>query len=118
MTAIHGFSGSFPDFVRGTTKPVKMNLKDTDVTGYMGYFSMSLKLNCATPDLEIEMPPTATPADGDLISKITDTQSYALPAGTYFYSFRFIDPDGATTVVDMGKIKLHQCINPRIEQTP
>jgi hypothetical protein len=109
------------DFIQGQTIPIvitrKVNGVVSDVTGYKGYVYFSKERNGGgDDDIEIELNPTATPTDGILSGELTDTQTLAMDATTWYYSFRYINPSGQTFVPFIGKVKILEGINPRIEQ--
>lgn len=120
MAGINGFPGFITNFVRGTTRDFYISIsKDgapTDITGCKFYLTISDNVNPNTdPVLEIIIDPPTSPLTGETVGVITDEQTFALSAQTYYYSLRFVNDSDAAYVIDMGKIKVLEAISNRLE---
>lgn len=125
VTGMYGYTGdSFEDIVRGETIPFSFQFMKEDevtpivVTGWKVYISFTSEVNCddaVSPDLEVVLLPQD--ADNGIISGyISDDETFSLPEGTIYGSIKWIEPDDRTYIIDMGKLKVYPCINPRRDQ--
>lgn len=120
MTGINGFTGFISDFVRGTTKDffisIQRNGEIANITGCKFYVTFSKSIN-PTQDvaLEIIIDPPTSPLTGETTGTITDTETFSLSAGIYYYSVRFVNSEGATYVIDMGQVKVYEAVSGRLE---
>ncbi len=120
MTALYGYPGLITQIVRGDTIPLRYDLVDTDraaidVTGGQVVLMLSTNQPGAGTDLEVVLSP-ATPAEGLFTGAITDTETFALIKGKYYYSIQYIDSAGQAFLMDIGYISIYDGINPRIAQ--
>jgi len=121
MAGLYGKPGYLWDIIRGVTIdfPITIKNKDTgdpiDLTGSKFYVTLSTKISPEDdPALEIIIDPPTHPLLGKTIVKITDTQTYALVKGTYYYSIRYVNSNGDTYVIDLGRIKVLDGVSGRI----
>jgi hypothetical protein len=115
MAGINGFPGFITDFVRGTTKDFTIVLglgqNPIDITDCKFYITFVTKISPSEiPVLEITIDSPTDPLNGTTTGTITDEQTYSLEARKYYYSVRFEKQNGATYVIDMGKVTVFEAI--------
>ena len=121
MADFSQYPGLLENFPRGTTVPIKFEMKDpdgviVDVTGGKVFLAFSTSYpGTATPTLEVEIDP-GDPTLGEFEGEITGTQSLTLTAGSIYYEFKFIDVNDKPYVFDMQKIKILNEVSDRIAQ--
>lgn len=135
MAGINGYPGFITDFPRGHTKKFVIEMtrdvqdpedpdnedatieEPIDLTGCKFYVTFDEDLDTDTaPLIEVEIDPPTDPLNGRTTGVITDTQSFGLEGGNkLYYSVRFINMDGETFVIDMGRIKILNAVSHRIE---
>jgi hypothetical protein len=109
------------DFPRASTVNLGITIKDgttpRDVTGYKGYVAYSRDPD-GVPEHEVELVPTATPADGQLLGTLTDSDSLSeFEVATYYYSIKYVKPAGDAYTIDMAEIDVLQEVSARVDQT-
>lgn len=115
MTGIDGFPGFISGFTRGSTKDfviqVKKDGEAIDITGAKFVLSFAQELTAdKAPDLSITIDPPTDPTDGKTEGQITSDESWSLAAENYYYTVRYINPDGDPYVIDRGYIKVFEAI--------
>ena len=120
MAGINNYPGFLSDFVRGTTKDftirISKNGEPVDITGSKFVLTISTQQKPDNvPDLEIVIDPPTHPTEGSTTGRVTDSQTFALSAGTYYYSIRYVNSLGHAYVIDMGKIRVYEAVSNIIE---
>jgi hypothetical protein len=116
MAGINGYPGFISDFVRGTTKDfiitISRNGVPVDITGAKFYVSFAYDRDPDTaPELVVTIDPPTDPTNGKTIGKITGAETWALTAGTVYYSLRYITDSGDAYVFDMAKSKVSEYVS-------
>lgn len=121
MAGINNYVGVLKDIVRGNTIRFLIKVRNddgsiVDITGGKVYLTLSSKLDPTfTPELEILIDPPTNPIYGETEIVVTDTQTFNLTKGSYYYSIRYINDIGETKILDMGRIKVLEAVSGRIE---
>ena len=123
MKGIDEFSNKesiFDDFTKGTTLQFTLNFFENDgvtpldVTDWEVWLAFSKKKDCNAPELEIQIP-LINALGGIFSGDITDTETFTLDGDKKYYaSAKYIRNDGASFVFDKAKLKVYNCVNPRI----
>ncbi len=120
MAGINGFTGLISNFPRGTTVPLRFDFVDADgvaidITGSQVYVVISTSSAGTASDLELTFSPSDA-SGGIVTGDITDTQTLALTARTYYYSCKYVDSAGKAYTFDQGTLKIYAAVNERIAQ--
>ena len=127
MAGLHDYPGLLDDIVRGNTIDFEIRLSDEngviDITGSKFYLTFKTEVDpdlASTLEIIIDpdsiVAPLSDPTNGIAIGRITDSQTLgSFTPGFYYYSIRYITVDGHTYVIDMGKVKILECVSDRVE---
>lgn len=119
MPGIFSYPGFLGDIIRGDTRDFMISITregvEMDITGCKFYITLATDLDPETvPELEIEIDPPTDPLHGKTEGVITDTETYDLVAGLYYYSVRFINASEAAYVLDIGTLNVYDGVSGRL----